>query len=105
VLLSALIWLVLGYAFSSWVYAAAGSMPERQAQVQTLAFPLALPVIFAYFMATTTLACARSASRGWRWPSTGGRSSGSGHGSGSVTSCPFASSLGRAADQLVLEGR
>jgi ABC-2 type transport system permease protein len=56
VLLSALIWLVLGYAFYSWVYAAAGSMTERQAQVQTLAFPLALPVIFAYFMATTTLA-------------------------------------------------
>ena len=56
VLLSALIWLVLGYAFYSWAYAAAGSMAERQAQVQTLAFPLALPVIFAYFMATTTLA-------------------------------------------------
>jgi ABC-2 type transport system permease protein len=56
VLLSALIWLVLGYAFYSWVYAAAGSMAERQAQVQTLAFPLALPVIFAYFVATTTLA-------------------------------------------------
>lgn len=55
-LLSALIWLVLGYAFYSCVYAAAGSMAERQAQVQTLAFPLALPVIFAYFMATTTLA-------------------------------------------------
>lgn len=56
VLLSALIWLVLGYAFYSWVYAAAGSMTERQAHVQALAFPLALPLIFAYFMATTTLA-------------------------------------------------
>jgi ABC-2 type transport system permease protein len=56
VLVSALMWLVLGYAFYSWVYAAAGSMTERQAQVQTLAFPLALPIIFAYFMATTTLA-------------------------------------------------
>jgi len=56
VLASALIWLVLGYAFYCWVYAAAGSMTERQAQVQTLAFPLALPVIFAYFMATATLA-------------------------------------------------
>ena len=56
VLLSALIWLVLGYAFYSWVYAAAGSMTERQAHVQALAFPLALPLIFAYLMATTTLA-------------------------------------------------
>ena len=56
VLVSAVVWLVLGYAFYSWVYAAAGSMTERQGQVQTLAFPLALPIIFAYFMATTTLA-------------------------------------------------
>ncbi len=56
VLVSAVVWLVLGYAFYSWVYAAAGSMTVRQAQVQTLAFPLALPIIFAYFMATTTLA-------------------------------------------------
>ena len=56
VLVSALVWLVLGYAFYSWVYAAAGSMTERQAQVQALAFPLALPIIFGYFMATTTLA-------------------------------------------------
>jgi ABC-2 type transport system permease protein len=55
-MVSALIWLVLGYAFYSWVYAAAGSMAGRQEQVQTLAFPLALPVIFAYFMSTTTLA-------------------------------------------------
>jgi ABC-2 type transport system permease protein len=55
VLVSALVWLVLGYAFYSWVYAAAGSMTERQADVQTLAFPLALPVVFAYFMAITAL--------------------------------------------------
>jgi ABC-2 type transport system permease protein len=56
VMVSALIWLVLGYAFYSWVYAAAGSTAERQEQVQTLALPLALPVIFAYFMSTATLA-------------------------------------------------
>jgi ABC-2 type transport system permease protein len=43
-----LVWLVLGYAFYSWVYAAAGSMVSRQDQVQSLAFPLALPVIFGY---------------------------------------------------------
>jgi ABC-2 type transport system permease protein len=45
-----LVWLVLGYAFYSWVYAAAGSMVSRQDQVQSLAFPLALPVIFGYIV-------------------------------------------------------
>ena len=35
-----LLWLVLGYAFYCWVYAAAGSMAERQDQVQTLVLPL-----------------------------------------------------------------
>jgi ABC-2 type transport system permease protein len=48
-----LVWLVLGYAFYSWVYAAAGSMANRQDQVQSLAFPLALPVIFGYFISFT----------------------------------------------------
>ncbi len=46
-------WLVLGYAFYCWVYAAAGSMAERQDQVQSLAFPLSLPLIFGYIMALT----------------------------------------------------
>jgi ABC-2 type transport system permease protein len=49
-----LVWLVLGYAFYSWVYAAAGAMVSRQDQVQSLAFPLALPVIFGYFIALST---------------------------------------------------
>jgi ABC-2 type transport system permease protein len=49
-----LVWLVLGYAFYSWVYAAAGAMASRQDQVQSLAFPLGLPVIFGYIMALTT---------------------------------------------------
>ena len=48
-----LVWLVLGYAFYSWVYAAAGAMASRQDQVQSLAFPLGLPVIFAYIIALT----------------------------------------------------
>jgi len=55
VLVSTLVWLVLGYAFYSWVYAAAGSMAERQDQVQSLAFPLSLPIIFGYIMALTTV--------------------------------------------------
>ena len=45
-----LVWLVLGYAFYSWVYAAAGATVSRQDQVQSLAFPLALPVIFGYIV-------------------------------------------------------
>jgi ABC-2 type transport system permease protein len=49
-----LAWLVLGYAFYSWVYAAAGAMASRQDQVQSLAFPLGLPAIFGYIMALTT---------------------------------------------------
>jgi len=53
VVVSTLIWLVLGYAFYSWVYAAAGSMAERQDQVQSLILPLSLPMIFGYIMALT----------------------------------------------------
>ena len=40
---SALLWLVLGYAFYCWVYAAAASMAERQDQVQSLALPAQPP--------------------------------------------------------------
>ncbi|MCU4183364.1 ABC transporter permease [Acidiferrimicrobium sp. IK] len=51
---STLVWLVLGYAFYSWIYAAAGSMAERQDQVQSLAFPLSLPMIFGYVVALSS---------------------------------------------------
>jgi ABC-2 type transport system permease protein len=50
VLAATLIWLVLGYAFYSWLYAAAGSMAERQDQVQSLALPLSAPLIFGYIV-------------------------------------------------------
>lgn len=53
VLVSTLAWLVLGYVFYCWVYAAAGSLAERQDQIQTLALPLNLPIIFGYIMALT----------------------------------------------------
>jgi ABC-2 type transport system permease protein len=53
VLLSLLLWLVLGYAFCCWVYAAVGSMAERQDQVQTLALPLSLPILLGYILAIT----------------------------------------------------
>ena len=52
-ILSDLIWLVLGYSFYCWLYAAAGSMAERQDQVQTLALPLSLPILIAYIYSIT----------------------------------------------------
>jgi ABC-2 type transport system permease protein len=48
-----LCWLVLGYAFYCWVYAAAGSTAERQDQVQTLALPLSIPILIGYIFSLT----------------------------------------------------
>lgn len=48
-----LCWLVLGYAFFCWVYAAAGSTAERQDQVQTLALPLSIPILVGYIFSLT----------------------------------------------------
>jgi ABC-2 type transport system permease protein len=50
VVAATLVWLVLGYAFYSWVYAAAGSLAERQDQVQSMALPLSAPLIFGYIV-------------------------------------------------------
>lgn len=50
VVAATLVWLVLGYAFYSWVYAAAGSMAERQDQVQSLVLPLSIPLILGYIV-------------------------------------------------------
>jgi ABC-2 type transport system permease protein len=55
VLACQLLWLVLGYAFYSWVYAAAGSTAERQDQVQTLALPLSVPILVGYIFSLTVL--------------------------------------------------
>jgi len=54
-IVSTLVWLLLGYGFYCWVYAAAGSLAQRQDQVQSLAFPLSLPIIFGYIMALTAV--------------------------------------------------
>ncbi len=48
-----LVWLVLGYGFYCWVYAAAGATAARQEQVQTLALPLTLPLVFGYVLSIT----------------------------------------------------
>lgn len=55
-LASALLWLVLGYAFYCWVYAAAGSTVERQDQVQSIAFPLTVPLVIGYIASITAAA-------------------------------------------------
>jgi ABC-2 type transport system permease protein len=54
-IVSALLWVILGYAFYCWVYAAGGSLADRQEQVQSLAFPLQLPILFGYIVSFTAL--------------------------------------------------
>lgn len=56
VLASTFVWLVLGYALYSWLYAAAGSTAERQDQVQALALPLSAPLILGYVVSLTATA-------------------------------------------------
>ncbi len=53
VVAATLLWLILGYAFYSWLYAAAGSLAERQDQIQSLALPLGAPLIFGYIVSLT----------------------------------------------------
>lgn len=48
-----LTWLILGYAFYAWVYAAAGATADRQEQAQSLLIPLGLPVIFGFLVAAS----------------------------------------------------
>jgi ABC-2 type transport system permease protein len=52
--LAALVWLILGYGFYCWLYAAAGSTVERQEQIQSLAFPLSIPLIIGYVVSLIT---------------------------------------------------
>ena len=53
VLACELLWLILGYGFYCWLYAAAGSTAERQDQVQTLAAPLSIPILLGYIFSIT----------------------------------------------------
>ena len=52
---SSLLWVLLGYAFYCWVYAAGGSLADRQEQIQSLAFPLQLPILFGYIVSFTAV--------------------------------------------------
>ncbi len=51
VVAASLLWLVLAYAFYAWVFAAAGSMAERQDQAQSMSLPLSVPIILGYGLA------------------------------------------------------
>jgi ABC-2 type transport system permease protein len=56
--LTVLCWLVLGYAFYCWVYAAGGALAERQEHVQALAFPLQIPILFGYIASISAIGSA-----------------------------------------------
>ena len=53
--LDSLLWLVLGYVFYCWVYAAVGSLGTRQEHLQSLAFPVQVPLLVGYIASLTTL--------------------------------------------------
>jgi ABC-2 type transport system permease protein len=57
--LAALVWLILGYGFYCWMYAAAGSTVERQEQIQSLAFPLSIPLVVGYVVSLVGTASGR----------------------------------------------
>lgn len=57
-IITTLVWLVLGYSLYCWLYAAAGSMAERQDQVQSLALPLSLPMLVGYIVSLTSASAA-----------------------------------------------
>ncbi len=53
--LATVVWLVLGYIFYCWVYAAAGSLATRQEHIQTLSFPLQIPLLLGYITSLTAI--------------------------------------------------
>ena len=65
VVAATLVWLILGYAFYSWLYAAAGSLAERQDQVQSLALPLSAPLISSSATSSPSLESAQETPPCW----------------------------------------
>ncbi len=53
-----LIWFLLGYGFYCTLYAVAGTLVTRQEEVQSIQFPLSLPLIVAFFLSVKTLVAA-----------------------------------------------
>ena len=52
---STVAWFLLGYAFYSSLYAAAGSLVTRQEDAQNVVFPLTLPLLLGYLLAFSAL--------------------------------------------------
>jgi ABC-2 type transport system permease protein len=52
VIVSVVVWFVLGFLFYAAAYAAAGSLVTRQEEAQNAAFPLTMLMMIAYFIAT-----------------------------------------------------
>lgn len=50
VVLSSLLWFVLGFGLYSWLYACAGALVSRSEDAQSLAFPLQLPLLVGYIV-------------------------------------------------------
>ncbi len=59
------VWILLGYGVASWVYAAAGSLAERQDQVQSLLLPLNIPTIVGYITALTAASAGHASTLLW----------------------------------------
>jgi ABC-2 type transport system permease protein len=55
-LVSVIFWFVLGFAFYAVLYAAAGSLVNRQEEAQSVTFPVLVPLLAAYFLSFATLA-------------------------------------------------
>ena len=55
VLVWALVWYILGFAFYAVAYAAAGSLVSRQEEAQNAAFPLTMMLMAAYFIASFSI--------------------------------------------------
>ena len=55
VLAMGLLWLVLGYAFYAFAFAAAGSLITRQSDAQNAAFPLYIPLVAGYVITASAI--------------------------------------------------
>ncbi|MEY2418362.1 MAG: type transport system permease protein [Actinomycetota bacterium] len=51
-------WFVLGFSFYSWLYAAAGSLVNRQSDAQAAGFPITVPLFVGYFASLTSIGSA-----------------------------------------------
>jgi ABC-2 type transport system permease protein len=51
-------WFVLGFSFYSWLYAAAGSLVNRQSDAQAAGFPISVPLFIGYFAALSSVSAA-----------------------------------------------